>query len=134
MSIGEWQPEEQRETTSIAPDKVAILIALGRQDVLRNLVQQLDMHTQQWLTHAIHAGRKPWTQVCDTLSDDDIIHLMQVLTIAEMQLPGCTVGEKSPVIYLNRTLKERGRKLNRDELAWIKQHSDNRFIPNGPIL
>jgi hypothetical protein len=51
-----------------------------------------------------------------------------------MQIPGCSVGAKSPVITLHRMLKQRGAKLGHDDLAWIKEHSDYRFIPNGPVL
>ena len=59
---------------------------------------------------------------------------MRTLAVAEMRLPGCSVGEKSPVIALNRLLKARGARLDAAQLHWLRQHSSNRFLPNGPAL
>ena len=56
-------------------------------------------------------------------------------TLIEMALPEWAAGAKSPVISINKILKSRGHKLEKDMLLWIKQNSDNRFIPNGsPLL
>jgi hypothetical protein len=98
------------------------------------LAQHLDSGQQQWLAFAMRASRDRWIEATGNLNDADLIHLIKALTIAEMCIPGCTVAEKSPVIYLNRLLKQRGSRLSRDDLLWIKQHSSNRFIPNGPAL
>ncbi|MGB5325866.1 MAG: hypothetical protein WBN40_10640, partial [Pseudomonadales bacterium] len=59
--------------------------------------------------------------------------LMRFFTCAEMQLPGWQAGDKSPVIAINKILKRRGHKLDKAMLGWIRQHSDNRFLPNGPL-
>jgi hypothetical protein len=134
MSIGEWQPDSSSEQTAIDVAKLEALIAFSHQGQLLELANHLGDSEQQWLAGVMHARRDSWLEAASDMSGDDLIHLMKALAIAEMNIAGCTVGEKSPVIYLNRLLKQRGATLGRQDLLWIKQHSNNRFLPNGPIL
>ena len=140
MSIGEWQPDSSSESsdsseqTAIDAAKLEALIAFSHQGQLLELANLLDDSEQQWLARVMHARRDSWLQAASDMSSDELIQLMKALAIAEMNIAGCTVGEKSPVIYLNRLLKQRGAALGRQDLLWIKQHSHNRFLPNGPIL
>lgn len=134
MAVGEWQPGGERSLQAIEPQKLAALVALSQQEKLQRLAEQLDPAQQKWLGAAMHSGDDAWTQAAGDCDDAELVHLIKALAVAEMQIPGCSVGAKSPVIALNRMLKQRGAKLGQDELAWIKEHSDNRFIPNGPVL
>ena len=134
MPIGEWQPENSAQQTTIDTEKLEALIAISQRGELLELADQLGDDDQQWLAFAMHAVRDTWLQAADALSNDKLVHLMKALAIAEMNIPGCSVAEKSPVIYLNRLLKQRGDSLVREDLLWIKQHSNNRFLPNGPVL
>lgn len=57
---------------------------------------------------------------------------LRVLTLAEMTVPGCERGAKSPVVALARTLRERG--AYPSELTdWIRSVSTNRFLPYGSL-
>ncbi len=134
MAVGEWQPGAEGPASTIDRQQLATLIAISQREQLQELAQQLDPAQQQWLGTAMHGGDDTWLQAADDCEAAELVHLIKALTIAEMQIPGCRLGAKSPVIALNRLIKQRGSKLSRDELAWIKQHSDNRFIPNGPVL
>jgi hypothetical protein len=134
MPIGEWQPENSAQQTTIDTEKLEALIAISQRGELLELADQLGDDDQQWLAFAMRAVRDIWLQAADALSNDKLVHLMKALAIAEMNIPGCSVAEKSPVIYLNRLLKQRGESLVREDLLWIKQHSNNRFLPNGPVL
>ena len=68
----------------------------------------------------------------DGVDSSTLIGWVRVLTRAE-SLPGCDVGPKSPVIALARTLRERGEYP--DTLtAWIRSHSNNRFLPYGSLM
>jgi glycerol-3-phosphate O-acyltransferase len=134
MPIGEWQPENSAQQTTIDTEKLEALIAISQRGELLELADQLGDDDQQWLAFSMHAVRDTWLQAADALSNDKLVHLMKALAIAEMNIPGCSVAEKSPVIYLNRLLKQRGDSLMREDLLWIKQHSNNRFLPNGPVL
>lgn len=134
MPIGEWQPENSDQQTTIDAEKLQALIAISQRGQLLQLADELGEDEQQWLAFAMHAVRDIWLESAGELNSDELVHLMKALAIAEMNIAGCSVGEKSPVIYLNRLLKQRGESLEREDLLWIKQHSNNRFLPNGPVL
>jgi hypothetical protein len=134
MAVGEWQPGTEGPASTIDRQQLGTLIAISQRQQLQELSQQLDPSQQQWLGAAMRGGDSAWLHAADDCEAAELVHLIKALTIAEMQIPGCSLGAKSPVIALNRLLKQRGSKLSRDDLAWIKQHSDNRFIPNGPVL
>ncbi len=134
MAVGEWQPGAARPAATIEPQQLAMLISISQLDTLQQLAEQLDPTQQQWLGAVMHCGDDAWSRAAGDCDQAELVHLIKTLVIAEMQIPGCSVGAKSPVIALHRLLKQRGEKLSQDDLAWIKQHSDNRFIPNGPVL
>lgn len=74
-----------------------------------------------------------WGAAADTLSDEDVVALIRLFTLAESQLTGWEAGEQSPVIPLARELKRRG-SYPADLTAWIKANSDNRFLPYGSLM
>lgn len=68
--------------------------------------------------------------------DEDPLELVawvRFFTLAEARLPGFEAGAKSPVIPLARALRRRGA-YPADLTAWIRAHSDNRFLPHGSLL
>lgn len=71
--------------------------------------------------------------IVNSFPDDVIIDLIKFFTVAEMTYSGWKAGKKSPVIYLVKILK--GRAVFCDELRkWIKNNSDNRYLPYGSVL
>lgn len=74
-----------------------------------------------------------WQQHTANITPEDIIALIRFFTAAEADSSAWFGGEHSPVIHLNKILKQRGHRLDKDILAWIKVHSNNQFLPNGPI-
>ena len=71
--------------------------------------------------------------IVNSFPDDVIIDLIKFFTLAEMTYSGWKAGKKSPVIYLVKILK--GRAVFCDELRkWIKNNSDNRYLPYGSVL
>lgn len=67
------------------------------------------------------------------LGNDELICLIRFFTLAEMQLTGWDGGKYSPVIYLVRILKSRAA-FDSELRRWIKDHTDNRYLPNGAVL
>lgn len=63
----------------------------------------------------------------------ELIAWIRFFTLAEARLPGFEAGAKSPVIPLARVLRARG-EYPADLTAWIRAHSDNRFLPHGSLL
>jgi hypothetical protein len=48
-------------------------------------------------------------------------------------LPGWEAGAESPVIPLAKILRQRGTRLEKTLLAWLREVSDNRYLPYGPL-
>lgn len=133
MSVEEWKPANS-DAVSIDPQQLQILIGLSKGGTLEQIEQTLNAEQITWLAQIIQTSRESWQAVATSLGSDELVCLMQALTIAEMRFPACACGPNSPVIYLNHELKRRGEALSRDQLQWFKANSSNRFIPNGPIL
>lgn len=133
-STGEWTPDQTAATLALDSNQLRRLAALSAQDKLEALATLLDRDEQQALSRSMQAGREPWYKAASPLADGELVDLIKTLAMAEMRLPNCACGAKSPVIHINRLLKQRGQALGTADLLWLKQHSTNRFIPNGPIL
>ncbi|MCQ3829802.1 hypothetical protein HXX02_10130 [Microbulbifer elongatus] len=76
--------------------------------------------TSQWLQEASH-----W-------QPQQVWGLIRFFTLAESSLdwPG---GAESPVIPLAKSLRQRKSPLNKAQLMWIREHTDNRYLPYGPL-
>lgn len=134
MSVGSWNPEGEQPAPTVAETQLAQLANLTRQNTIEDLAKWLSQEDQQWLASTMPVEGLDWQAAANNLSDDDLVVLIRFFTLAEMKVPGCTAGISSPVISLNKLLKARGSKLDKETLQWIKANSDNRFLPNGPIL
>ena len=134
MSTGHWTPEPAGSAIALDAATLRELLALSRREQLQDLPDAVGAAMQRWLAEAMHRPGGEWADAADPLDNDELIHLMRTLAVVEMRLPGCSVGDKSPVIALNRLLKARGARLDAAQLQWLRQHSSNRFLPNGPAL
>lgn len=135
MSIGAWDPESKKTSLdiNIDPQLLLRLVAIGEKEdltQLESLMLEPDKQ-QQALMQADLAG---WQAAVADYSDEQLTALIRFFTKVEMTLNHWIGGAKSPVISLNRILRSRGKKLDKAMLLWIKQNSDNRFIPNGPPM
>ncbi|MFV8783793.1 hypothetical protein ACNKU7_15355 [Microbulbifer sp. SA54] len=134
MSVGAWEPENQESNTSSRQelDKALLeklLTAMGTDteslttldDELKEANWLAGLPAQQWLEEsAVMDGEQIWA-------------LIRFFTLAEMQLPDWQGGAESPVIPLAKSLRQRKSPLTREQLLWIRQHSDNRYLPYGPL-
>lgn len=82
----------------------------------------------------MQATLESWQSACESLDNQQIHHLIRFFTLAEMQLSGWEAGDKSPVISLVKILKSRDAFPEKDFIRWIKQNTDNRFLPYGPVF
>jgi hypothetical protein len=136
MSLGNWNPDDGSEhlVYNIDPDVLALcsaFAAIGHWTTLPawekttlpgNANQMMKLDAAQWHPLLVH------------LDEHTLLDLARFFTVAEHLLPHWHGGDKSPVIWISRLLKQRGTPLSRDMVLWIKGNSDNRFLPNGPIL
>lgn len=74
-----------------------------------------------------------WQNHLENYSDSHIIILIEFFTLAEENISRWQFGSKSPVIACTKILKQRGCKLKKELLVWIKSHSTNKFLPYGPL-
>ncbi|HAB56369.1 MAG TPA: hypothetical protein DCE61_08455 [Cellvibrionales bacterium] len=136
MTTGTWDPgsKTSKLDVNIDPALLQRFLVLAENNQLSDLANNID--EQDKLQFAImKADLTQWKNALNDYSETQLIALIRFFTLIEMALPEWAAGAKSPVISINKILKSRGHKLEKDMLLWIKQNSDNRFIPNGsPLL
>ena len=134
MSLGSWDPNAEQAKNDVQLDSKLLqrYIAISQNQQLEQLAQLLSTDEQQLQAGLMQLTREQWFDAAQSLSDDEIEHLMRFFTMAE-QLPGWDGGANSPVIWLGKVLKQRGTGINRELLLWIKAHSDNQFLPHGAL-
>lgn len=143
MSVGAWEPAKPASNDQTRSDiekslLARIIDALQKADAentpglaapdLNTFDREIQssnwlsgLPATQWLDEAAH-----W-------NDEQIWGLIRFFTLAEAQLPGWQGGAESPVIPLAKSLRQRKSPLAREQLLWIRQHSDNRYLPYGPL-
>jgi hypothetical protein len=134
MTLGSWDPQSEQTSTAfeISLDVLRDFISLVDKDQLQSLADQLSPQLQQQQAPLMKLDQEPWQQLADQLSNADILSLIRFFTLAE-QLPGWQAGDSSPVIWLTKIFKQRGEKLDKDLLLWIRSNSENRFLPYGSL-
>lgn len=137
MSIGSWDPDAAAKSQSQQLDQPSLQCLRDCASRLANNPEQavnslLDTDQQQQLAPLMQLPASDWQQSCAELDSEELLQLIRFFTLAE-SLPGWQCGDKSPVIALAKLLKQRGQRLEREQLLWIREHSDNRFLPYGPL-
>lgn len=132
MSIGTWSPDTGN-TARLERSWLDRFIALGRDADLERLPTLLTPREQADLAPCMRVPAGDWQAIVQDYDNEALWHLIRFLTMTEMHLPGWQAGKDSPVIWVHRVLKQRGAPLSKEQLHWIRAHSDNRFIPNGAL-
>ena len=136
MTTGTWDPSSKASTLSVSIDSALLqrFLLLAENDQLSDLANNIDEQERSQFA-LMQADLTAWKNALTDFSEGQLIALIRFFTLVEMALPEWAAGAKSPVISINKILKSRGHKLDKAMLLWIKQNSDNRFIPNGsPLL
>ncbi|MFQ3200880.1 MAG: hypothetical protein ACI9SK_001610 [Zhongshania sp.] len=131
MTIGTWTPENDKSDLSIDLQWLQRCIVINNENQLEELPSPFTDDEQQRYGVFMRVSHRHWQAATAELSNDDIIALIRFFTRAEKRISGWDAGKESPAIWLNKVLRSRGEKLDRDMLLWIRNNSDNRFIPNG---
>ncbi len=131
MSIGSWSPN--RTTTDITRSMLERLIATAMSNGLDDLDSALSAEDRGALPALMHQESSDWQEAATDLENSDVLALIRLFTVAE-NLAGCEAGEKSPVIPLAKLLRQRGEKIDRELLLWIREVSKNRYLPYGPLV
>ena len=129
MTVNTWQPAVPQALSSALLEQLLAVLPNQELTDIKNQIPSADIEPFAAL---MKSGGESW-KVADILADDDIKRLVIFLTLAEQQLSGWEAGKLSPVIDLVRILKER-QAFHPELRKWIKANTDNRYLPNGPVL
>ena len=129
MSVGTWNPAEQVTELS-APVLDELLAAAARSGDEDFGLSPADIER---LAGCALTNRANWRATSQTLRDDQTIALIRFYTLAEGRFPAWKAGSNSPVIVLAKALRARGA-WPTDLTAWIRAHTDNRFLPYGSLM
>ena len=125
MSVGSFDPSQLNADLEL--DLVrALLSRVGSGETL-------DLDAAEQARFAPLVTHAQWAQRADDFSDEELTVLIRVFTLGEQQYESWIAEQKSAVVPLVRALKARGR-YDKALTRWIKQHSNNKFLPHGSLM
>ncbi len=128
MSIGVWKP-----ASSSVLDAATIRVLLDAlQGVALETLEGLNAQTFSDLAWTVTQDKRAWAQA-ESLTPAELERLIRFFTLAEQQWVGWEAGKRSSVIALVAILKSQSA-FEPELRRWIKQHSDNRYLPYGAAL
>ena len=132
MSVGVWKPSGDDESRVLSPALLDRFLLLadgisGRIDA--SMLDAAELANENWV---MTSGPSAW-EIARELDTESAISLVRLFTLLEDQVSGWEAGNKSPVIWLVKVLKERG-DLEADLRKWIKSNTKNRYLPHGSAL
>jgi len=132
MSVGVWKPSGDDESRVLSPALLDRFLLLadgisGRIDA--SMLDAAELANENWV---MTSGPRAWA-IARELDTESAISLVRLFTLVEDQVSGWEAGNKSPVIWLVKVLKERG-DLEADLRKWIKSNTKNRYLPHGSAL
>ncbi|MCX2801252.1 hypothetical protein [Microbulbifer thermotolerans] len=134
MSVGAWEPESAAnacsDKTQFDRNQLQRFIAAAQSSA--PLMESL-AEADQRDSRLIRLPAQSWLEESAHWSDEQLWQLIRFFTLAEMQLPGWDAGAESAVIPLSKALRQRNTPLSREQLLWIRQNSNNRYLPYGPL-
>ena len=127
MSVGAWDPAEQivELSDSVLAELLAAADCLDEEDFGLSVAQV------SRLAATVRLRPEAWRPAA-ALDDQQVIRLVRLYSLAEGRFPEWKAGSASPVIALCRLLRRRSA-WPADLTAWIKAHSDNKFLPYGSL-
>ncbi len=134
MSVESFDPR----STASPPDRALVeafcqAAQTVKADDERVAFSDFGLSEEQVKAGAVLATNAEWVDWVSEQPDFTIRRLVQLFTLGEMQCPGWTAGEKSPVPQLVRLLKSRGA-FTPDLSKWVKRNTTNRFLPHGNLM
>ena len=131
MSVGVWDPNTR--PPEITRELLARFIQLGEKADTQIMDDSFSKVEQTKHAPLMRLPHEQWVAHIKHLDAAQLWQLTRFLTVAEMKFAGWRADEHSPVIAIASTLKAMGQPLVKEQLMWIRTHSDNRFLPHGKI-
>ena len=130
MSLGSWNPDDGSEKLSYHIDPL-LLERCATFAANNNWERLADWAKDNLPTNAAQLMKltaEQWQPTLQPLESNTLLTLARFFTVAERTMPHWHGGDKSPVIWIARTLKKLGEPLSREDVLWIKSHTDTRFL------
>ncbi len=129
MSLGSWIPEGKKSDLELPSLELLQQWSALSQAAIKDLPEaDLTM-----LANTMQAGIEHWLEHLEPLKYEELLGLIKFFTLVEMQFPQCRADQYCPAIACAKLLRKSGNKLDKDLLGWIRQVSDNRYLPYGPL-
>lgn len=125
--VGQWNPK------SVELDVIHAKLLTKAAGNLEETNLGLDEDELGALRPVLRRERSAWESVATSQESELLVGWIKALTLLERDVTGFELGDKSPVITLHRILKSRS-DLPHDLNEWIKQHTNNRFLPYGNLF
>jgi len=132
MTVGSWNPGANANS-GIDIQFLDHCLAIAQSESINNIASALSPEQSQ-MQGIVQLSDEQWQQAVNHYNDEQLIALIRFFTLIETQLTHWDAGAQSPVIKINHVLKNRGVKLDKTVLQWIRKNSSNRFLPNGAIF
>jgi len=135
MTIGTWNPKpRESERYLLDLKQLRIFTKCIEDGHLQALSHCLSPEQVEAGQELMQLHKNIWLDQLGEMPDAEMVALVRFFTLAESQLPGWEAGSKSPVIWLCRLLKKRGLFPDKELITWIKENSQNKFLPYGNPL
>lgn len=131
MSLGTWQPTPNEQSLELSCALLAPL--LDPTNPLPETVEQLGEGPVDTYQQAAAIDSTHWLAFAETLSSEQRVRLIRAYTLLE-QLPKWQLGNNNPVISLFKVHKRLTGEIDQTLVQWIKDHTDNRFLPFGSLI
>ena len=125
--VGSWEPDEPALSDVHRKILDVAIKALGQPQL------GLSADQQNSIRQAVRASAESWRDFAQEQSSAEITNWIRALTRAEMTLTGVELGARAPVIALVRLRKQLDEYPD-DLTEWVKENTDNRFLPYGSLL
>ncbi len=141
MTTGTWDPSSPLNDKSSYRLDIDFLKDIIQRVKKTDFILQTEFNVSALLSaeeEKQHAGimqldKNDWEIVDKQFSDEEIIILIKFFTLAEIQFTYWKGEKTSPVIWLSKLIRRRGKALDKELLVWIKSTSTNKFLPYGPL-
>ena len=143
MSVGAWEPaqpasnnQSRKAIDRTLLSRIVDILQMADAGNTPGLTAPELSEMEREVTSASWLSRLPaeqWLEEAGHWDDGKLWALIRFFTLAEMQLQDWQGGAESPVIPLAKSLRLRKSPLVREQLLWLRQHSDNRYLPYGPL-
>lgn len=124
---GVWEPNPAK----IKPDAHLLKTLLEKPWPDAQSLDQLNDISRGHLQRWIALPEAQWQELLDVLTPTELLHLIQLFTLAEQHLANCHAGAQSVVIPAFKRYRTQLGHADSELLRWLRQHSDNRFLPYG---